>query len=581
MGLLTVAACLLIGVVLFPEVSSYAYTFRKRYYEPAELYDDNFDAPSLNRALDVIQRKRKSLDDSPPESDILHRPYQFKKRLAIRKNQEDDMRDVLANAIVQFGAREVDRDDMENLFQGDGKNEKKKKRDDLDHESERRREFQFIMGAEGQKRKKSENYGRLRYDDDDNKNEQQERLHKVFAEIKAAEDIDNSENMEGNNSENDSEEGEEEVEEEEDDVESEGEQSKEDMNEWLFNLFKNEMNKDLEYEKQRRLEAENDNDDIEDESDNDNEAPYIVDSLENGAEPEDSEESSEEVLDSVVDALNDIETAALDQALSEIQIAQSQRLSAEEDPNLESEFEKLRLAYDAEKLIEALESYTMNNEDFEDDEEYEEEESDFAPPFRYDTQMPYSFEAAPNELIRKRQYLSNRGERWWNQPLPNNIAVAYPDRRKKQVAFPGTRYSPKDEIFYRRRRQWEDDDECPAVDDMVTNCGVAVDAGAPPEVVDFFMNTCNKHEVCYTCGYDYGVERDDCDRGFMEEVSQMCADSDDDSCVVSAGNMLIAVMKHHYFGRDTPRLCRVDCVVDYVMGDDEGEIAEIKKRRRK
>ncbi|KAI1287497.1 hypothetical protein HDE_10232 [Halotydeus destructor] len=106
------------------------------------------------------------------------------------------------------------------------------------------------------------------------------------------------------------------------------------------------------------------------------------------------------------------------------------------------------------------------------------------------------------------------------------------------------------------------DQECPALVTLTSSCSILKDASIflRPEMID----ACNWHEVCYTCGHAYGLEADDCDNGFAEQVGASCGASD--NCDTLSSLLLSQLQPTRaFYKRKVPKTCSANkCIRSYL-----------------
>ncbi|XP_014671013.1 PREDICTED: protein IWS1 homolog [Priapulus caudatus] len=592
---------LICAAVVVSHVSSYAYTFRKRRDDAGvgllSAFPDRFDPDSeiedngLRRALDVIDVKRKSIGDSFREyvaaaaaadaeddgSDLyeravrkraLRKKWIAKKRYAENRDDDDVMRDAVKTSLLrellrnsaterETEANEIGAEQLRRIFEDDDDD------DDDDDDVERKRK-RFIA------RKRDE------ADDDDDVDDSMMTL------LQSA-------RMYGNDAEDERGEAEEEEEEEE---EAEA-PSADELTQWMLDRYEGRMAGALNDEPRTE-------DDVIDDDDDD--------------DADDDYDTSSAYTNNILDTLDQISDKALSRALSLLQEARGGRLPGEEEKeeNLPDEIRMLQLAYNAEKLHNAIEEYDNEKEEEEEEEAVEEGRDE-------DDDEEEEDEDSSNFVDYKRMARRRKSEDW-----SSARDMLYSRKRKRQMAFPGG-YNPNDDIFYRRRRTFrkranedededeeeeeeeeennslysperraelmnllrsyasrddgeddddddDNDDECPAVEELSTDCEIARRMGAPPHVQQFFGDICRRHEVCYTCGSQAGISARECDRGFLGEAEEMCSGEDEEACILDAGKMLVAVVRHEYLPGNGPATCRRKCVYDYIVGEDANDI---------
>ncbi|KAL8599114.1 hypothetical protein ACOMHN_007830 [Nucella lapillus] len=62
---------------------------------------------------------------------------------------------------------------------------------------------------------------------------------------------------------------------------------------------------------------------------------------------------------------------------------------------------------------------------------------------------------------------------------------------------------------------------------QASNCdthanGCSIPFGCPFIYKETFTPSCNRHDMCYGCGADYGISKDDCDTNFLHEMTKAC-----------------------------------------------------------
>ncbi|XP_048770866.2 uncharacterized protein LOC125677000 [Ostrea edulis] len=95
-----------------------------------------------------------------------------------------------------------------------------------------------------------------------------------------------------------------------------------------------------------------------------------------------------------------------------------------------------------------------------------------------------------------------------------------------------------------------------APDGAVNGCSV-------PPLVHFnyetqFTPSCNKHDICYHCGYHYGITRTDCDHKFLHNMLASCISKKRLlNCQHSADAFFAAVRTAGglFYRTDTPHYC--------------------------
>nr|QNH72513.1 toxin candidate TRINITY_DN7890_c0_g1_i1 [Isarachnanthus nocturnus] len=58
------------------------------------------------------------------------------------------------------------------------------------------------------------------------------------------------------------------------------------------------------------------------------------------------------------------------------------------------------------------------------------------------------------------------------------------------------------------------------VDRQTNGCSVPFGIDAPFKRE--FIPACDKHDICYGCGHHYNWTREECDRGFFEDMKGLC-----------------------------------------------------------
>lgn len=329
MGCARLSLCVVLCAVFVTQAASYAYTFKKRYagdgllgsfasrFGPEEEPEND----GLYRALNVIERKRKSISDSDDEP-YAGAPYKrtLKKKWTAKKrsdDQDEEMRDAVENALLQElltgGAQERDiitgqanREELERIFGDDKRKRKrflvaKKSRgladDDIEDDTRLRH---LLQGSQPD----------FNNDDDDDEPE--------------INDVDDD---------------------------SDDEPSSDQMAKWMMSHYTKEMADAIDEENEQDEGSDDDDDDDDDEN-----------------EPTNT---------NVLDILDEIEDKALSKTFDLLQEAKQRGLSMKEDPSLMDELDMIQLAYKAEKLHDAIEEYQNEDEDEDDDDDDDDDGDDY------------------------------------------------------------------------------------------------------------------------------------------------------------------------------------------------------------
>ncbi|CAH3046364.1 unnamed protein product [Porites evermanni] len=83
--------------------------------------------------------------------------------------------------------------------------------------------------------------------------------------------------------------------------------------------------------------------------------------------------------------------------------------------------------------------------------------------------------------------------------------------------------------------------------------GCSTPKGVPRPFVETFTPACNRHDVCYRCGYHYRWSRKQCDKAFKSDMKKACRNQSGwlkrHKCRFTAGLFYMAVRtfgKSHY-----------------------------------
>ncbi|RWS06159.1 uncharacterized protein B4U79_13506, partial [Dinothrombium tinctorium] len=90
-------------------------------------------------------------------------------------------------------------------------------------------------------------------------------------------------------------------------------------------------------------------------------------------------------------------------------------------------------------------------------------------------------------------------------------------------------------VFPLRKMEKKIGNDCSAIEDVVPR----------GKMQKAFIDTCNWHEVCYSCGQFYGLSVGDCDAGFLEKSRAVCNDSS--SCESAARLILMPLRQRRVF----------------------------------
>jgi len=106
-------------------------------------------------------------------------------------------------------------------------------------------------------------------------------------------------------------------------------------------------------------------------------------------------------------------------------------------------------------------------------------------------------------------------------------------------------------------------------------CGAGGAEIIPFSLREEFTPSCNKHDVCYSCGQYYGWSQKECDKRFHEDMKKACR------CKVSTlgkpkcylyANIFYNVVKglgKRFFEENSPNWCTNICVIPYGNPDVE------------
>ncbi|XP_071950595.1 uncharacterized protein [Antedon mediterranea] len=109
---------------------------------------------------------------------------------------------------------------------------------------------------------------------------------------------------------------------------------------------------------------------------------------------------------------------------------------------------------------------------------------------------------------------------------------------------------------------------CPVLDYLVDDCEIAaVDGIGGNGYRQAFSVPCNWHQVCYTCGYSYGISQEICDEAFYLEMLARCGNSQ--ACSDRADFFLVAVVEDRVPLLRSSSVCQNPCLTNFLLGLDE------------
>ncbi|RWS24863.1 uncharacterized protein B4U80_10445 [Leptotrombidium deliense] len=107
-------------------------------------------------------------------------------------------------------------------------------------------------------------------------------------------------------------------------------------------------------------------------------------------------------------------------------------------------------------------------------------------------------------------------------------------------------------------------EECPTLNLLTSDCSAIEDVVPRGELREAFIDACNWHEVCYSCGQMYGLMAADCDAGFLEKSRDACNES---SSCETAARLIVTPLRQRrvFYKRKIPGVCRQHkCVRDFL-----------------
>lgn len=114
-------------------------------------------------------------------------------------------------------------------------------------------------------------------------------------------------------------------------------------------------------------------------------------------------------------------------------------------------------------------------------------------------------------------------------------------------------------------------DICPAVQELTNNCLVARQRRLVLD--DEAMEMCNRHQLCYLCGSQFGLTPDVCDRGYLGDVDELCSrptmtPTAATRCHGEATGLLGIMLAGHRYAPSgyRPAICAERCAYDYIVG---------------
>eukprot|EP00111_Clytia_hemisphaerica_P019639 TCONS_00057938-protein len=158
-------------------------------------------------------------------------------------------------------------------------------------------------------------------------------------------------------------------------------------------------------------------------------------------------------------------------------------------------------------------------------------------------------------------------------PLPLKDAIIYVKKYGPYAAEKRIKVKRRHSKKSIKLMECKQRDRPPKCERQVNGCGSGFTESVPLLFRDKFTSSCNKHDVCYDCGFARNWTRSDCDNTLYQDAVDACecaypgflASAERLACREMAESiyMAVRVFSESYFSTHIKDFCLNDCVLSY------------------